>query len=75
MARLSTIGVDAILVTPSDPGALAAGIRRVLHDPELAQQLTETGRERSERYRWSTVTEEIERAYRDAIAARARQPA
>jgi phosphatidylinositol alpha-mannosyltransferase len=68
-------GVDGLLVPPNDPGALAEGIRRVLDDPALARRLAGSGRERSERYRWSAVTEEIERAYRDAIASRARQPA
>jgi phosphatidylinositol alpha-mannosyltransferase len=67
--------VDGLLVPPNDPAALATGIRRVLDDPELARRLSASGRRRSERYRWSTVVEEIEQAYRDAIESRARQPA
>jgi len=70
-----TDGVDGILVPPSDPGALAAAVRRVLDDPALARRLGEAGRARSERYRWETVTGEIEAAYRDAIAMRAKLPA
>jgi len=68
-------GVDGLLVPPNDPAALAAGVRRVLEDPKLASGLAASGRRRSERYRWSTVVEQIERAYRDAIESRSRQPA
>jgi phosphatidylinositol alpha-mannosyltransferase len=62
-------GVDGLLVPPSDPRALAGAIRRVLDDHGLAGRLGRAGRERSERYRWETVAEEIEAAYRDAVEA------
>jgi len=39
-------GETGLLVTPDDPEALAAGIRAVLDDPELARRLGEGGRER-----------------------------
>ncbi len=68
-------GEDGLLVTPNDPHAVAAAVRTVLDDPALARGLSEAGRRRSERYRWEAVTEEIERAYRDAIASRERLPA
>ena len=68
-------GIDGLLVPPSDPAALAVAVRRVLDDPALAAKLSAAGRERSERYRWETVAEEIEAAYRDAIASRERMPA
>jgi len=66
-------GVDGLLVPPSDPAALAAAVRRVLEDPDLATRLSRAGRDRSERYRWEAVTGEIEGAYRDAIEAHARR--
>jgi phosphatidyl-myo-inositol alpha-mannosyltransferase len=65
-------GVDGLLVPPSDPQALAAAVRRVLGDADVAGRLARGGRERSERYRWETVAQEIEAAYRDAIDAHAR---
>ena len=68
-------GVEGILVPPGDPVALASAVRRVLEDRGLARRLGEAGRARSERYRWETVTGEIEAAYRDAIAMRAKLPA
>ena len=68
-------GVDGILVRPNDPHVFAAAVSRVLKDPELAARLAAAGKARSERYRWEVVTEEIEAAYRDAIASRARMPA
>jgi glycosyltransferase involved in cell wall biosynthesis len=37
-------GRNAVLVRPSDPAALAAGIERVLASPALAQTLAEAGR-------------------------------
>jgi glycosyltransferase involved in cell wall biosynthesis len=39
-------GSTAVLVRPADPEALAAGIRRVLDDDDLAARLGEKGRER-----------------------------
>ena len=41
-----TDGVTGLLVPPGDPHALAAALRRLLDDPELARRLGEAGRER-----------------------------
>lgn len=65
-------GVEGLLVPPRDPQALAAAVARVLGDRSLARRLGEAGRRRADRYRWDRVADEIERAYRDAIAAGAR---
>ncbi len=64
-------GIDGVLVPPGDPAALARALRSVLIDGDLAPRLREAGRARAERFSWTVVTEEIERAYTDAIAARA----
>ena len=42
-------GVHGLLVEPRDPGALAAAIGRLLHDPAEARRLGEHGRERQQR--------------------------
>lgn len=59
----------AILVEPSDPDALAAGLARVLDDPGTARTLSELGRERAARYRWEDTAEAFAGLYRDAAAA------
>jgi phosphatidylinositol alpha-mannosyltransferase len=41
-------GIDAEMVPPDDPAALAAGLVRVLRDPVLAENLRCRGRERAE---------------------------
>jgi phosphatidylinositol alpha-mannosyltransferase len=58
-------GVQGLLVPPRDAGALAAALRRVLTEPDLAKSLGEAGRDRARRYSWDTVTAEIEEVYRE----------
>jgi phosphatidylinositol alpha-mannosyltransferase len=67
-------GIEGLLVPPGDPSALAAALRRVLADTELATALGRAGRERAERYRWDRVCTEVEIAYRDAAGAARRRP-
>jgi phosphatidylinositol alpha-mannosyltransferase len=47
-ANVARAGVDAELVRPGDPRALAAALNRVLEDPEHAARLVASGRERAE---------------------------
>jgi len=60
--------VEGLLVPPRDPAALAAAIRQLLTNRELARRLGEAGRGRAERFAWPVVAEEIEGAYRQALA-------
>ena len=60
--------VEGLLVPPRDPAALAAAIRQLLTDRGLARRLGEAGRGRAERFAWPVVAEEIEGAYRQALA-------
>jgi phosphatidyl-myo-inositol alpha-mannosyltransferase len=62
-----TDGVEGLLVPPRDPGALAAGLARVLRDPELAARLARAGRERARSFDWSIVVERLEDVYHRAI--------
>jgi phosphatidylinositol alpha-mannosyltransferase len=61
-------GVDALLVPPADPGALAQAMGRILAEPAVATRLAEAGRSRAETFRWAAVVERLEDAYREAAA-------
>ncbi|MEM7306895.1 MAG: glycosyltransferase [Planctomycetota bacterium] len=50
---------DAALVAPDDPAALAAGIERLLGDPELRAELSARGRARSRGLSWEARAERI----------------
>ena len=62
-------GVEGLLVPPRDPEALAAGLVRVLTDPDGARRLGEAGRERARSYDWSIVVDRLEALYTRAIEA------
>jgi colanic acid/amylovoran biosynthesis glycosyltransferase len=49
MRELIEPGVDALMVPAQDAEALAAGIARVLDDPELARRLSQVSRQKVER--------------------------
>jgi len=60
-------GVEGLLVPPRDPEALAAGLVRVLTEPELAQRLGGAGRERARIFDWPIVVDRLEELYLRAI--------
>lgn len=69
-------GVDGLLVPPNDPNALAAALRRVLSEPELAASLVAAGRRRARTYSWDVVAPRLEAIYaRIAARVAARPPA
>ncbi len=51
--------VNGILVNPSDPNALAAGILTVLNNPELARSLSINAFEKSKEYTWGKRAERL----------------
>jgi glycosyltransferase involved in cell wall biosynthesis len=62
-------GETCLAVPPGDPGALAAGLNRLLGDPELRLRLGRAGRERVlERFTWARAAEGTVARYREAIA-------
>jgi phosphatidylinositol alpha-mannosyltransferase len=63
--------IDGLLVPAGDPGALAAGLGRVLDEPDLAARLQRAGRERARDFDWSSVVDRLE----DVYARAARGPA
>jgi phosphatidylinositol alpha-mannosyltransferase len=60
-------GVEGLLVPPRDPEALAAGLVRVLREPELAARLGGAGRDRARTFDWSFVVDRLEELYGRAI--------
>jgi len=58
-------GETGLLVTPDDPGALAAGIGRILDDEALAARLGEGGRRRVlGRFTWEATARGTAEQYR-----------
>jgi glycosyltransferase involved in cell wall biosynthesis len=60
MSEVLTADVHAVLVPPGNASALAAGIRRVLSDPELAARLAKTAATAVLDYTWDRRAERIE---------------
>jgi phosphatidylinositol alpha-mannosyltransferase len=58
-----TDGIEGVLVPPRDPEALAAGLVRVLTEPELAARLARAGRERAKAFDWPLVVDRLEAIY------------
>lgn len=53
-------GADALVVPRDDPEAMAAAVRRLLAEPELAARLSAAARARVEPYSWSRLLPEWE---------------
>jgi phosphatidylinositol alpha-mannosyltransferase len=62
--NVATSGVDAILAEPGDADALAAALRAVVDDAELAARLRSAGSERAEMFAMSTLTDRYLEIYR-----------
>ena len=59
--------VDALLVPPDDPGAMAVAIFRILHDPELAERLSINARKKAEQFDWSFILPQWEALFEDVL--------
>ncbi|HEV8265503.1 MAG TPA: glycosyltransferase family 4 protein [Gemmatimonadales bacterium] len=58
-------GRSGLLVPPGDAGALAAALRRLLEDRDLARRLGDAGRRRvREQFSWDAITARWEAVYR-----------
>jgi phosphatidylinositol alpha-mannosyltransferase len=62
-----TDGVDGLLVPPRDPEAVAAGLVRLLTDPERAARLGGAARARARAFDWPVVVDRLEALYARAI--------
>ena len=65
-------GVEALLVQPRDPGALAEAATRVLDDPALAAALVAAGHDRAASFDWEIVVGRLEALYARAAETRPR---
>ena len=66
--NVATDGVDALLVPPGDPEALAESIRRVLGDAELSQRLVANGDRRADEFAMSSLAAAYVSIYERLIA-------
>ena len=64
---------DALLVPPDDPGAMAAAVRRLLAEPELAETISVGARRKAEQCDWPRVLDEWQHIL-DAAANRRDRP-
>lgn len=55
LSYLWTDGEDALLVPPDDPAAMAAAVRRILTEPELAARLSRNARRKAEQFDWAAI--------------------
>ena len=62
-------GCQGLLFPKRDIEALAAALRYLVFNPDLAQQLGKTGRVMADQYRWSSVAKQVESYYYDCIGA------
>jgi glycosyltransferase involved in cell wall biosynthesis len=69
IAESLTNGLTGLLVPPGDSGAIAAAVKRLHDDPDLAAELGENGRNMVEkRFSWEKVAQETLEAYSDALS-------
>jgi glycosyltransferase involved in cell wall biosynthesis len=69
LAEVLEDGVNALLVAPGDPAALADAIRRLAGDPALARRLAARAFADAEQYSWARRAERL-----DVVLARALAP-
>jgi glycosyltransferase involved in cell wall biosynthesis len=60
-------GDAALLIDPLDPEAIAAAIRRLVDDPDLADALCAKGRERAATFSWERTARETAEVYKELL--------
>jgi glycosyltransferase involved in cell wall biosynthesis len=63
-------GDAAVLVDPYDVDSIRDGIRRILDDPQLAEELRIKGLKRAREFSWERSVEKTQRVYREVAADR-----
>jgi phosphatidyl-myo-inositol dimannoside synthase len=64
-------GESGLLVDPTDPGAVASAITRLLLDRDLARRLGAAGAERARGFAWPVICERVEAVLFEVLAASA----
>ncbi len=71
LAEVLEPGISALMVHPGDAGALAEGMRRMLHDTVLRDQLSATARPSiTSRFSWPRAAAQLERIYEEVVVQR-----
>ena len=74
LAEVLEPGVTAHLIEPGSAQALAVGMRRMLHDKRLRDQLSSTARGSiTSRYTWKAAGDALEAIYEEVVEARKTQ--
>lgn len=60
-------GETGLLVPAGDVAALAAAMRRLVDDPDLARSIGEAGRERARRFTAEVVVPQFDRLFQDVV--------
>jgi glycosyltransferase involved in cell wall biosynthesis len=61
-------GDAAVLVDPYDVDSIGDGMRRILDDPRLAEELRSKGLKRAREFSWERSVEKTQRVYREVAA-------
>ena len=69
-ANVARADLDAVLVAPGNAHELATALRRVLHEPDLRQGLTESGGARAESFSMAQLAERYEGLYEQVLGRR-----
>jgi phosphatidylinositol alpha-mannosyltransferase len=68
--NVATDGVDAVLVAPGEPDALAAALSRVIRDEALASRLVAAGADRADDFAMSKLATRYTAIYHELVARR-----
>ena len=63
-------GENVVLVKPNDINELALAILAILNNSELANKITEKGKETAKNFSWSSISERVIRVYKEELQAK-----
>ncbi len=68
------VGDAGLLTDPRNPKDIAAAIKKILDDPQLAESLKQKGLERVKQYSWRKMAEETLAIYQQVLAGQKKSP-